>query len=381
MIDVRRYGAAGDGVADDAPAVQAALDAGAGGWVFVPAGVYRLGTLPLRVGASTRVTLAPGARLVRDHNESILVNADAGDSPGGYDGRGGIVVEGGVWDMRGIHRPAYACALAFAHATGVTVRDVTVLDVPGWHGIEVNACRTVRVRDSRFLGFTHSGNRGNSEAIQVDAATGAGAYPWNGAYDATPCDDVHVVGCTFGASKSAGSWPAGVGSHNAGSESHTGIQVSRCTIDDPGDAGVRTFKWVNAVISNNLIRGGSGDGIVTTNGTYYTDVRGNQVFDVGRHGVSIEGGSQITVRCNTVIGSGASVHNVYDGIRLADVSLASVTDNRVRRRSGGNAARYGMYLDAACSSCQRHGNDVRASGVSATLRDLSGAASNGLDLT
>ena len=44
MLDIRDFGAVGDGVADDAASMQAALDAcaGAGGEVFIPSGTYRI---------------------------------------------------------------------------------------------------------------------------------------------------------------------------------------------------------------------------------------------------------------------------------------------------------------------------------------------------
>lgn len=378
MINVKDapYGAVGDGVVDDAASIQAALNTG--GWVYVPNGVYRLATLPLECSAGTRLTVSPGAYLVRDASSTILVNGNAGCAPTGYGGHGDILIEGGVWDMRGAAHPTYAGALAIGHAEGVTIRDLTVLDVPGWHGVELNACRTVRIRDCRFLGFTHNGDRGNSEAIQIDAATGAGAFPWFGVYDGTPCTDVQITGCTFGPSTTEEPWPCGVGSHNGGD--HTDISISGCVFNEPGDTAVRAYSWINAMIGQNFVHGGAGDGITTTHNTFYTSLFENQIFDVGRNGVLIDGGSQVTVRGNTVVGSGNTANNVYDGIRLLDVTLGCVTDNRVRRRSTGNAARHGLYLDAASSSCQRHGNDLRASGVSAHLQDLSSAASSGIDL-
>jgi len=52
VVNVRSYGARGDGVADDTAAIQSALSEG--GRVWVPAGTYRV-TAPLRVGSDTSV--------------------------------------------------------------------------------------------------------------------------------------------------------------------------------------------------------------------------------------------------------------------------------------------------------------------------------------
>lgn len=60
--NVRAYGAAGDGAADDAAGMQAAIDAG-GGIVAVPPGVYAIATT-LVLKNDVVVELAPGARLL-----------------------------------------------------------------------------------------------------------------------------------------------------------------------------------------------------------------------------------------------------------------------------------------------------------------------------
>jgi polygalacturonase len=63
MIDVRNYGARGDGIADDGPALRAALAAAASsaGLVVVPAGVYRSG--PLELGSGVTLRLEAGATI------------------------------------------------------------------------------------------------------------------------------------------------------------------------------------------------------------------------------------------------------------------------------------------------------------------------------
>ncbi|HEY3329436.1 MAG TPA: glycosyl hydrolase family 28-related protein [Capsulimonadaceae bacterium] len=96
-VSVSDYGAVGDGIANDAPAIQRALDAGAG-CVDVPAGVYRLGNAPLRIRSNTHLKLDAGA--------VIRLGDWAGNNPDVFlitnsdheDGNENIAISGGVWD-------------------------------------------------------------------------------------------------------------------------------------------------------------------------------------------------------------------------------------------------------------------------------------------
>ena len=61
ICNVRDCGAVGDGLSNDAPALQAALDSGAA-TVYVPAGEYRVGDT-LRVHSDTHILCDGRARL------------------------------------------------------------------------------------------------------------------------------------------------------------------------------------------------------------------------------------------------------------------------------------------------------------------------------
>ena len=96
VLNVRDCGAAGDGLRDDSPAIQAAMDAGAGK-VYIPAGDYRI-VKSLRVPSNTTVEADSGARVFlcgdtpRRQDDFLLTNAD----PAG--GNQNITVTGGIWD-------------------------------------------------------------------------------------------------------------------------------------------------------------------------------------------------------------------------------------------------------------------------------------------
>ena len=96
MYNVVEHGAVGDGVTDDAPAIQAVLDGGHKK-IFIPAGQYRI-TQTLKVDSFTSITADPEARLIvcgeteHDADSFLLTNRD-------HDfGNASISISGGIWD-------------------------------------------------------------------------------------------------------------------------------------------------------------------------------------------------------------------------------------------------------------------------------------------
>ena len=95
------FGAVGNGIADDAPAIQAAIDSGRP--VIIPAGNYLCASLPIRLRQGTRLCIDPAARLIRGASGNFVVNTPGTISTataGGYTGIGIIRIEGGIWDFK-----------------------------------------------------------------------------------------------------------------------------------------------------------------------------------------------------------------------------------------------------------------------------------------
>lgn len=90
------FGIIGDGIADDSPALQRAINA-CGGYLELPAGVYRI-TRTLYLPSNIHLKLHPFAVMklcgetLRRAGEFLLTNADA------RNGNENIRIEGGLWD-------------------------------------------------------------------------------------------------------------------------------------------------------------------------------------------------------------------------------------------------------------------------------------------
>ncbi|MFE9340877.1 right-handed parallel beta-helix repeat-containing protein [Streptomyces sp. NPDC007063] len=359
VIDGRAYGVTGDGTTDDAPAIQAALNAArdaGGGWVILPEGIYRCATLPLRIYRGTRLTAPQGGTYRRAATGTFLLNGDADQAFGGYDGHGDLIIEGGVWDMRATDAPTDPdMCISIGHARNVVIRDLEIRDVGGYHAIELNSTQHGRVIGCSFRGYLDTGGRDFSEAVQVDLAGRASLFGGFGPYDGTACEDIVMRDCYVGASGTAGTaaWPSGVGSHSAvWGQRHRRIRIEGTTVEAGSHIAVKPYVWDDSVIRGNTLSGCAGgiwartldssktadrtdtDGVdrqssQTSTGLVIAD---NVITSTGSYSepVYIEGESSgrwvgLTVTGNTVDGSAGG----ENGVRLEYASRYIVSGNVV----------------------------------------------------
>lgn len=252
---VKDFGAVGDGQADDTQAFQAALNEVKkhenGAMVVVPDGEYRI-TSHVTIYSHTTLNASPNAVIKRDHGGYLIMNGERETDYYEYDGQGNIQIIGGIWDHNG-EKHGQAICISIGHGDNIQIKNITVLDVPGSHAIEINSSRNVTVSDSRFLGFSDpTGERGFSEAIQLDLARESGVFPPFGAYDKTPCKKITITNCYFGKSEKMGAWGRAIGSHSSTiGRWHEEVTITNNVFDDMSHQAIRTYSWESVIISNN----------------------------------------------------------------------------------------------------------------------------------
>jgi len=177
VVDAKDFGTQGDGVSDDAAALQAALDGG-DGEVRVAAGTYLLGTT-LLMGSGDRLISEPGAiyRMAdgagRNARSFLLSNRNPGN------GNRDIVVEGGVWDGNCQANPRgrdgdlwgfTGTAINFSKVQGLQLRNLTVKN------LEAFSIRVGEVEDFTIeeIVFDHPVSRPNQDGVHV------GGYSFRG---------------------------------------------------------------------------------------------------------------------------------------------------------------------------------------------------------
>lgn len=159
ICNVHNCGAVGDGLTDDAPAIQSALDSGAA-TVYIPAGTYRIGNT-LRVHSDTHILCDGKTRLFlcekkpKKRGDFLMTNAEP-DS-----GNRNITVTGGIWDGnydgKNNNKPADLFApdawsgatLNFVGVTGLTLEDLDMRNSTVYY-IRMARLSRFTIRNIRF---------------------------------------------------------------------------------------------------------------------------------------------------------------------------------------------------------------------------------------
>jgi hypothetical protein len=354
---VRDYGAIA-GETNSATKIQNALnaarDAGTG-IVYIPAGTYNVEST-LQIFSGTTLYLTPKTVIFRQFATSpLLANGQYGASYSGYNGQSNIRIIGGIWESRGQAYPIQpAMGMSIGHGTDIIIKDLTISNIGGYHAIEVNSSKNVRIENCRFTGYVDTGNRGYSEAIQIDLAKGSAYFGWFGAYDETTCEDVIIDGCFFGTSGTAGTtaWPTGIGTHSYTSGYyHTNTKIINNHFKGLTEFAIRTYvMYKNLIIANNTIEScyagigigidGNADHTTTTQPapqtSYNINITGNIIDNSGNSGawgIGVWNADGLIIQSNQIKNIIRSGSNLADGIFVSTTSDALISDNRIENVS------------------------------------------------
>ncbi len=351
---VRDYGVV-SGEADSATKIQNALyaarDAG-GGIVYIPTGTYNLGSR-LEIYEGTTLLSSQKATLSRNHTSNLIINGLAGASYSGYNGQGNIKIIGGIWDNKGPSYPVTpAMGISIGHGQNIIIQDLTVKDTAGFHAIEINSSKNVRISNCRLIGFVDTGSRGYSEAIQIDLAKSSAVFGAFGSYDNTSCEDVVIENCYFGPSGTSGTtaWPTGVGSHSYTSTYyHTNTKIVNNHFDSLTEYAIRTYVvYKNLIIEGNTIQSCYGgitiglDGGANHTTTTQTVPQQSQNITISNNLILDTNGTNAIAFWNTdgAIVTGNQIKNVTrtgsnlgDGILFVTVVDGVIANNRIEDTS------------------------------------------------
>lgn len=295
-LDVRTFGATGDGSTDDTSSFQRAIDAlpDEGGTVHVPSGTYAIdATRNVRLRSRMHLEFAPGAVLAAIANDAerayVVLIQDVSD----------VEVSGGsIRGERARHLGAtgeWGHGLTVRGGSRVTIHDIRISDCwgdgisiganpsrPGREvapsedivvsrvtctnnrrqGLTIGRCRRVQVLDSEF-----SHTAGTPPAAGIDVEPDSGDPP-----DNTGARDVLILRCKVH------------DNHGPGIQIFKrtrGVRIEQCELHDNGNCGVLAVSAADTTIVGNRMRDNRHQDVEVRGSSSGVLVKGNR-FDPGR---------------------------------------------------------------------------------------------------
>lgn len=273
FTDVLTYGATGDGVTNDASAIQDALDSlsTTGGIIYFPVGIYLVKSAVLFY--SNQILLfEPGATIKQGAAINSLMRNHSTTDIGGYNGTHDTQIIGATFD--GSTYTTNNTLLGFCHAKNIVIKDCKFKNAYGnWHDLEINSSQYVLVENCDFDGSRKTGQ--NGENLQFDGAGSTSYYPWGDIkIDDTICQYIEIASCHFHGNTIS---PA-IGNHS--NMAHKFVRIHDCIIDgNTSSRGAMNFVALvsNLDIYNNTFNGCT-TGIGSSGATYY--IHDNRFVDV-----------------------------------------------------------------------------------------------------
>lgn len=335
IVNVKSFGAVGDGITDDSVAIQAALDhikEIGGGILVFPYATY-LAAKRLKIPSNTRIYCFGTIKKAVDPAREIFrtYNGFDGDGFGGYDANENIVIEcmnidGNNQDVSGI---------SIGHARNVVIRNVHGVGV-GLHLVDLSGVDHARVENC--TNDSEAVTNANSSAIQIDQAV-IGAIGGINADD-TPCRNIDIISNII-----------------KNSQASTGsIQIHRGTIDKPHEninfegnemENVRygIIKDTNTFAKNIKLKRNKVNGCMTgirlqgsLDGLWIDD---NDIEDASDRGIEVRGTANQLVK--NVFANGNLIKDfINHGMSFNFIESFNVASNIVDKKNGNTLTSRGL---------------------------------------
>jgi len=188
---------------------------------------------PLILYSSTIVQCAPNVTFKRKHKGRML-ELNVTPETTKYKGTHDVEWHGGTFIADG--NKTAANTISLFHGKNILISDVHIWWCQGYHSIEINACKNVRIISCNCEHQTSKDGEEFREAIQIDFANYDGlkiknAKSTSPCYDGTHCCEITISDCEIA------SCPNGIGTHTVSVDDlyHKAIKISMCSFNTDGN--------------------------------------------------------------------------------------------------------------------------------------------------
>lgn len=196
QINVKDFGAKGDGITDDTLSFQTAFDVQSVivSKVVVPDGAFILNA-PLTANDNLHLQLSARTILKKNTNTMFMVCDGRSVNDKGYGKRAKqIIIEGGKF--LGDLNNNIAISLRFFSCSNILVQN-TIFEhaVYSGHVLDLQGCENIEVHNVDFIGFKPTVGRYFTEAIQIDNSWGNAGSNTSDSVNKAPTRKVVIKGC------------------------------------------------------------------------------------------------------------------------------------------------------------------------------------------
>jgi polygalacturonase len=398
-INAKEYGAVGDGATDDHTAIQNALNAAAGGTLYIPSGTYRKAqqggsNVSWTIASNTTVIMAPDCLIkselgIDNANCSTAVFRNYNYSVSTQDSN--ITIIGGRI-QQGSNAYSGSTFISMKNVKNFTLKDTKLLDIGGWFRVNLVMVTQAIIEGVR-IDYEQSGWTGTFVGAGggvPPTVTQASQYQWeDGIHIGTGCNNVLVSNCYINSGDDAIAVNAEpyFGASDATDLNISDIIISNCVLKSNSAQALRVYvessmttSTVNRVlVSNCKMTGGSGgDGVIISDATNTGLIGEVALSNCYVYGT---GTAQHGINCAYATGmlfSNVYVFNAYQkGINLDNCSRVTLTGCRVIENQSGSVYD-GVYATSGTNIQVQGGEYSYFNGSGITFNDITSGSISGV---